>query len=364
MGSRRSWRLEQMAVENRLGAGHFFGSRSPPAPSQRRGGGPDLGLVLRGIDGHGDRTDAGRGESVSPGARARPSAAREGGARWPRRGGAPAGPRRGERASSPLRSRSVKSGAGKARRARRRSAARAAAGRGRRRTAGAAAPSGMAPQGSLPSSTRTRWSRGMSVSVWIAAARPRRRHLDDAPAGAQPEQQLLRVLGEEPGARLHDPCPRDPCPSPPSPARPPRRDCSSSRPGARRSVAPRSGSRSGRGEAAARSVAPTGPRPGRRRRRSRRHEKDRPSWSTSRPAAPETSSNPPLAVVAQEHVALVLGLGTGARQDPVDRAPAVVVGRAGCRFRGDWATTWRQKKLSSRGTAPRSSARVNMPFAT
>ena len=38
------------------------------------------------------------------------------------------------------------------------------------------------------------------------AARPRDRHLRDALALAQAEQQLLGVLGDEPGACLHDPC--------------------------------------------------------------------------------------------------------------------------------------------------------------
>ncbi len=57
---------------------------------------------------------------------------------------------------------------------------------------------------------------------------------------------------------------------------------------------------------------------------------------------------PAVAVVAQEHVALVLGLRPVAHQEPVGRAPAVVVAASrASASSGDWATTWRQKKLST-----------------
>ena len=59
-----------------------------------------------------------------------------------------------------------------------------------------------------------------------------------------------------------------------------------------------------------------------------RTEKARPSSSRSRPRAPETSSKPAPAVVAQEHVALVPGDRAVGHQ-PVEPAPGVVVRGAG-----------------------------------
>ena len=71
-----------------------------------------------------------------------------------------------------------------------------------------------------------------------------------------------------------------------------------------------------------------------------------------------------MAVVAQQHVALVAGLRSVAHQQPVRRAPAIVVRRAGlCASSGDCATTWRQKKLSM-FTSLVAAARVNIPFTT
>ena len=165
------------------------------------------------------------------------------------------------------------------------------------------------------------------------------------------------MLRDEPGARLHDPRRRG-LVGLDHHARAHRVAVAlRAESGAPRAPRGRRRSRCGTAGAAATSAAPSGPGPGRRPRRSRSTANDRPSWSTSRPARARDLVEAAAAVVAQQHVALVLACAPSLTSSRLVARHPSSYGVPGLRTSGDCATTWRQKKLSTSTACSSSVAR-------